>query len=107
MSEDRIVLLEQKVERLEQQVEFLEKKRPGRRLQPIVVTESGVCGLDPSCDSKTCKKSSIYRYQQGCLGDACVTANREYYAEYRARKKTPSSTVQVNQEAIGGDPEEA
>lgn len=84
---DTPVSMEERVSALEQRVSFLEKERPGRRMRPNVTSQSGVCGIDPSCDSKTCPDASIYRYQQGCQGDRCTEINRAYYADYRAKKR--------------------
>lgn len=79
--------LEERLEALEKRVAFLEKERPGRKMRPIITSQPGVCGLDDSCDSKECPSASIYRYQQGCQGDKCVKINRDYYANYKQKKK--------------------
>jgi len=81
------VTVEERIEALEQRVSFLEKERPGRRMKPNVTSQTGVCGVNPDCDSAKCTDASIYRYQQGCQGVSCVQINREYYADYRAKKK--------------------
>jgi hypothetical protein len=70
---------------LEQHVESLLKGRPGRKKLPIVRSESGVCGVDPNMDSTKCPHASVYRRQQGCMGDACMRASSEYHKEYRSR----------------------
>lgn len=75
-----------RVRNLEQRVEALEKGRSGRRGKPILVTEEGVCGVDPERDSQTCSDASLYRRQKGCLGTACKQKSAEYYAEYRERE---------------------
>jgi hypothetical protein len=67
-------------------VETLEKERPGRKPLPVVVSEEHVCGVDPSRDSATCPDASLYRRQQKCKGDRCVSISQEYYAERRATK---------------------
>lgn len=85
------VTIEQRLEALEQRVASLEKERPGRRLKPNVTSQPGVCGINPDCDSKDCADASIYRYQQGCLGEKCVKINRDYYADYRAKRKAEKS----------------
>lgn len=82
------VTIEERLGALEQRVEFLEKERPGRRMRPNVTSKPGVCGLNPDGDSAACQDASIYRYQQGCLGDRCVKINRDYYTEYREKKRT-------------------
>jgi hypothetical protein len=84
---DKNVTIEQRIAALEQRVAFLEKERPGRKMRPNLSSQVGVCGIDPEQDSKKCPNASIYRYQQGCQGDACVKINREYYTAYRAKKK--------------------
>ena len=72
---------------LAERVEFLEKKRPGRKPKPIVVSQAGVCGVDPDRDSETCPDASIYRNQHGCKGIACKRITDAYYDEYRAKNK--------------------
>lgn len=88
---DKTVTLEDRIAALEQRVSFLEKERPGRKMRPNLISQVGVCGLDPHNDPKTCEAASIYRYQQGCQGDKCVKINRDYYAAYRAKKKSSSN----------------
>lgn len=68
---------------LEKRVAFLEGKRPGRKPKPIVVSEDGVCGVDPARDSTTCPDASLYRRQKGCQGTACKQLSHDYYSEYR------------------------
>ena len=99
VTHERVEVLEQKVESLEQQVGFLAQKRPGRKPQPILVSKPGVCGIDPECDSKTCENASIYRFQMKCRGDACVKANRKYYAKYRKEKQPVAATVEIDEDA--------
>lgn len=81
------VTTEERLDALEKRVAFLEKERPGRRMRPNMTSTPGVCGLDPDVDSAACANASIYRYQQGCLGEKCVKINREYYTEYREKQK--------------------
>lgn len=85
---DNTVTFEERLSALEQRVSFLEKERPGRRMRPNVTSQPGVCGINPDCDSKECADASIYRYQQGCQGERCVQINRDYYAQYRAKKRS-------------------
>lgn len=87
--------LEERVGALERRVEFLEKERPGRKMRPNITSQTGVCGLEPGRDSATCADASIYRYQQGCLGEKCVKINREYYAEYREKRKRSADSNNV------------
>jgi hypothetical protein len=84
---DQTVSAEDRIAALEQRVSLLERERPGRRLRPNVTSQSGVCGINIDCDSKKCPDASIYRYQQGCLGDKCVKINRDYYTAYREKRK--------------------
>lgn len=87
-------LLETRVSTLEERLEAMEKARPGRKRKPIVAKEDGVCGIDPSRDSATCKDANVYRHQQGCRGTACCEANTSYYVQYRAKsKKTPEVEI--------------
>lgn len=76
-----------RVTSLEQRMAVVESERPGRKAKPLLRTEVGVCGLDPDRDSSTCDEATVYRYQQGCKGTACVMANREYYARYREEQR--------------------
>lgn len=72
---------------LEQQVASLMGGRPGRKALPIVVTEEGVCGIDPDSDSTVCPHASLYRHQKGCEGSACVLKSSTYYKDYKAARK--------------------
>ena len=69
--------------RVEARLALLERERPGRKALPIVVSEQGVCGVDPESDSAVCPHASLYRRQKGCLGDHCVAISDEYYANRR------------------------
>ena len=82
--EERMAALSLRISDLEVR---MSKGSPGRKSKPLLQREPGVCGLDPSCDSAQCDAANVYRYQQGCLGTACVEKNREYYAEYRERRR--------------------
>src|SRR6516164_3547963 len=79
--------IEERVAALEKQVEFLSKDRPGRKMKPNITSQPGVCGIDPARDSSICPDASIYRYQNGCQGDKCVQINRDYYSDYRAKRR--------------------
>jgi hypothetical protein len=81
MSDDQ--LLNTRMMQLEARVDALEKGRPGRKRKPIVVSQEGVCGVDPTRDSTTCPDASLYRRQKGCLGTKCVRLTQEYYSERR------------------------
>lgn len=72
---------------LEQAVMDIKSSKPGRKGKPLLTSEVGVCGLDPTRDSAQCQDSTIYRYQQGCRGTACVEINRNYYNDYRAKQR--------------------
>lgn len=78
--------LEHRIRRMEDQIEALQSSRPGRKKLPIVVSHEGLCGVDPDSNSATCPHASVYRRQQGCMGDACLRASSEYYREYRANR---------------------
>lgn len=75
--------LRAQVANLAARVATLEKKRPGRKALPIVVSEEGVCGVDPETDSSVCPHASLYRRQKGCKGLRCVEISDEYYAARR------------------------
>lgn len=87
------IQIEERITDLEERVESLEKqKRPGRKASPMLApNQPGVCALDPECDSALCEQKSVFRYQQGCRGTACVDKNRSYYAEYRKSRREASS----------------
>lgn len=76
---------EARIKRLEEQVDQLSSSRPGRKRMPIVVSHTGVCGVAPNSDSHSCPYASVYRRQQGCLGDACMAASSNYYKDYRSK----------------------
>jgi len=78
--------LETRVARLEEQVARLEGGRSGRKALPILVSQAGVCGVDPDSDDSTCPFASIYRHQKGCRGTACTTLSSEYYKQYRKNR---------------------
>lgn len=84
---------------LRDRVTKIEESRPGRKGTPVVVSEKGVCGLDPSCDSDTCERASVYRWQKGCRGNACAKKNSEYYSEYR-RKQRATSPIEVSEQDL-------
>jgi hypothetical protein len=79
--------VEARLTKLEEQVETLMAGRPGRRPLPVIVSEEGVCGVNPDSDSASCPHASVYRRQKGCLGTACQAKTEEYYAEYRASRR--------------------
>ena len=83
---DHIERLRTEADAINIRLTALEAKR-GRKAKPLTVREAGVCGLDPERNSAICPSASIYRYQQGCLGTACVEKNRAYYADRRAKKR--------------------
>jgi hypothetical protein len=82
---ERSVDQEARIKRLEAQVDQLNSSRPGRKRMPIIVSHSGVCGVEPKIDSGGCPYASVYRRQQGCLGDACMRASSNYYKDYRSK----------------------
>lgn len=63
---------------LEKRVEALEKHRSGRKGRPIIVSETGICGLDPDRNSTLCPEASLYRRNQGCMGEACLKKASKY-----------------------------
>jgi hypothetical protein len=77
---------------LEQRIEALEGARPGRKRRPILVSIDGVCGLDPTRDSKTCPDANLYRRNQGCQGTACLVRAAEYYQERRRIAKEAAAS---------------
>jgi hypothetical protein len=82
--ETRLAALETRVAHLTATVEG---GRPGRKALPILVSEEGVCGVDPDSNSEVCPFASIYRHQKGCRGEACAVKSSEYYKEYRRAKR--------------------
>ena len=82
--------LEEQVKALQQALEEAQASRPGRKAKKLLVSEAGVCGIDPTRDSATCPDASLYRRQKGCKGTACVGLASEYYKNYRQEKKACS-----------------
>lgn len=79
-----IVRLEGRIEDLEVQVnELLTLVKV--RTRPAKVSLVNVCALDETRDSAACEDATVYRYQQGCRGVACVREYRDYYARYRKK----------------------
>jgi hypothetical protein len=72
---------------LEKRVEALEKHRSGRKGRPILVSEVGVCGLDPERNSTLCPDATLYRRNQGCQGEACLKKASKYYSDRRAKSE--------------------
>lgn len=97
---EEVAALHRKYAALDTQVQFLMKERPGRKMKPNVESKPGVCGINPDCNSAECEDASIYRYQQGCQGTKCVKINRDYYADYRAKRK---ATAKPTAEAVVED----
>jgi len=79
--------VEARLSTLEAKVEALESGRSGRKALPILVKAEGICGVDPAGDSAICPHASLYRRQQGCLGNACKDKSSQYYARYRSLNK--------------------
>jgi len=74
-------------------IEALEASRPGRKAKPLIaLRQDGVCAVNPEIDSTSCEDSSIFRYQQGCHGDACKA---KQHAAYERRKQTKAEAVDV------------
>jgi hypothetical protein len=78
--------VETRLTALEERVESLEKGRSGRRAKPILVSHTGICGVDPHRDSSECPDASLYRRQKGCKGTACLAKSAEYFKDYRDTK---------------------
>jgi hypothetical protein len=90
---EREVDLHRRITALEQQVEQLQSNRPGRKRVPIVVSSRGVCGIDPDRNSERCPDATVYRRQQGCMGEACMKVSSEYYKKIRSeRQDVPPSS---------------
>lgn len=83
--EERVTELERLVAALVSELEEVKARRPGPKPAKLVASKQpGVCAIEPDCDSTVCDKASIYRYQQGCQGTACVIKNNDYYAARRS-----------------------
>jgi len=78
--------LEDRIAALEARVDHLERERSGRKPLPIVVSQDGVCGVDPEGDSTDCPYASLYRRQKGCKGVACKRISSEYWHDYRQER---------------------
>jgi hypothetical protein len=80
------VSVEARLASLETRVAALEgAAHPGRRRFPVIVSEEGVCGVDPDSDPTTCPHASLYRRRKGCLGEGCMAKASAYYEGYRGR----------------------
>ena len=94
--QEQVADLQEQVADLRERVLKIESSRPGRKGTPVIVSEKGVCGLDPACDSETCERASVYRWQKGCRGTACAEKNSAYYSDYR-RKQRGTNVVEVDE----------
>ncbi len=88
---ERLDYIESRLAEIGDDVETIKSHKPGRKGKPILTSEVGVCGLDPTCDSSKCDDATIYRYQKGCRGTRCVEINRDYYSDYRAKNRNKTS----------------
>lgn len=96
-------ILGRRVSDLEKRVDALENAKPGRRGVPITVSEKGVCGIDPTCDSATCEKASVYRWQKGCRGTACEKEYKGYYSMYRKKRRGSEEATVTHSENLEQD----
>lgn len=64
-----------------------------RRPQPV----GEPCNLDN--DPETCAKASVYHYQKGCKGQACLDKNSAYYAENRDAKAAAAKKAAQSKKA--------
>jgi hypothetical protein len=87
--------VETRLATLEAKVALLEKGRSGRKAMPILCSVEGICGVEPAIDSSTCPYASLYRRQQGCLGEGCKRKSSEYYTNYRANRATAARRKKV------------
>jgi len=88
--------LEQRVKALEDQVKTLNLERPGRKAKPmLVLRQKGVCAIDPERNSATCPDSSIFRYQNGCHGTACMQEQQNAYQRRKDKKEAEAVAVSV------------
>ena len=75
------------IARLEKRVEALEPSRPGRKGKPILLSEEGVCGIDPERDSAIVPRCLAVPPQPGLPGDG-LPAGR-----LRSTSTTPQGEV--------------
>lgn len=68
------------------------------RSRPTKVSLVNICALDEERNSAECPDSTVYRYQQGCRGVACVREYRDYYSDYR--KKIRVETVNPDSDTL-------
>lgn len=61
-------------------------KARGRQARKILVSEEGICGLDPERYSATCPDANLYRHRQGCRGTACKNKATAYYKSRRVER---------------------
>jgi hypothetical protein len=92
--EDRLAASERRVIASESRITTLEGERPGRKPVPLVaLRQRGVCAVDPDRDSATCAAASIYRYQQGCHGDACRALQAAAYRRRHSERTAVDSAA--------------
>lgn len=72
-------------------------KRTPRKAKKVVSPGCVLDGAD-SCPGVS-GELNPYRYQKGCRGEACKTANREYYRAWRAEKKSAPAKKRVVKKA--------
>jgi hypothetical protein len=96
--EDEIQSLKYEVAAAVKRIEALEANRPGRKAKPLIaLRQDGVCAVSPDIDSTQCEDSSIFRYQQGCHGDACKA---KQHAAYERRKTSKAEAAAATPVAV-------
>ena len=88
--EERYDALEAKYLSLQKQISAIRNKK----VKPRQEIPRGQCHLGN--DPKACPAAKPYRYQQGCHGESCETANRVYYQEHPRKGKLNGTPVKIN-----------
>jgi hypothetical protein len=94
--EDELQSLKYEMAAALKRIEALEANRPGRKAKPLVaLRQDGVCAVSPDIDSSQCDDSSIFRYQQGCHGNACKAKQHAAYERRKQAKAEAATPVTV------------
>jgi hypothetical protein len=67
---------------LNERIDKLEDDVKNGTRKPKVDGEPGICAVTGDPVGQECSSSTVYRYQRGCKGAACLELGRQYYRDY-------------------------
>lgn len=67
---------------LKERIDKLEDAVKNGTRKPKVDGEPGICAVTGDPVGQECSSSTVYRYQRGCKGAACLELGRQYYRDY-------------------------